>query len=48
MIQNNGKDIYLGSFKSSEEAAIAYDNAAIRFFGEFAKLNFPQAPASIL
>lgn len=30
---------YLGCFKSAKEAAIAYNNAAIKYHGEFAKLN---------
>jgi hypothetical protein len=33
------KKIYLGRFKTSAEAAIAYNNAALKYFGEFAKLN---------
>lgn len=36
----NGKSTHLGSFKSEEEAAKAYDRAAIKHYGEFANPNF--------
>ena len=37
----NGRSIRLGVFKSQEDAARAYDEAAIKYFGEYARLNFP-------
>lgn len=38
----DGKEVWLGYFKSAVEAARAYDEAARRLFGKYASLNFPR------
>lgn len=44
-IRLNGKRIYLGYFSSKIKAGKAYDKAALKYFGEFAVLNFPKEAA---
>lgn len=41
-IRIQGKVTYLGVFEKETDAAVAYDSAAVRHFGEFAAPNFPQ------
>lgn len=41
-IKVNGKSIWLGSFDHPVKAAHAYDRAARKYFGSFARLNFPR------
>lgn len=45
-IRFEGRLIHLGSFRDPSQAAYAYDVAATRYFGEFARLNFPMENVS--
>jgi len=38
-IRADTREIYLGSFDNAEEAALAYNKAAKKYFGDFARLN---------
>lgn len=40
-INVNRKTIYIGKYNTEEAAARAYDEAARKHFGEFARVNFP-------
>lgn len=43
-IQANGRNIFIGSYKNEIAAARAYDEAAKKYHGQFAVLNFKSPP----
>jgi hypothetical protein len=47
-IKHNGKRFYLGYFSDEILAAKAYDEAARLYFGDYAKLNFPEDTEEIM
>lgn len=38
-IQIDGRKIHIGSYDTAEKAAVAYDEAALKYHGEFAVIN---------
>jgi hypothetical protein len=47
-VMYKGKRVWLGRFDSEIDAGKAYDAAANKYYGEFARLNFPEESIAIL
>lgn len=47
-IKYDGKRIHLGYFNSSLEAAIAYNAAQVRYFGDDARLIHIESPSALV
>lgn len=43
----DGSHFHLGNYETAEEAAVAYDKAALENFGDFARINFPDTEKPI-
>jgi len=47
-INTGGKNLWLGKYATEEEAAVAYNGAALEYFGRFANLNMVELDDGVL